>query len=288
MENFMENKNLTDEKKSCTEKSFLRLLEIIKTLRSENGCPWDKKQTPQSMRPCLVEETFELVDALTKNDLENSKEELGDLLFNTLLVMHMFQQNNDFSVSDVFDCVSEKILRRHPHVDFDEKLFSDGQAPQKKCEEKSVDEINKKWNEIKNEVEGRKKDCVLDQVPENFPPLLKAYKYLKKAASQGFEWPVVDDAKNKILEEMREVQEAVDEKSTDHLEDEIGDLILSVVNYSRLLGINPEIALARANKKFYDRYSYVEKNMKDQKIPMEKSNLEKMEELWKEAKKYSR
>lgn len=265
--------------------SFERLLKIVKTLRSENGCPWDKKQNPKSMLPCLVEETFETVDAVTENDVEHSKEELGDLFFNTLLVGYIFQQQNDFSVADVFNLVSEKILRRHPHVEFDDDLFCERKVTEKNIGEVSVDSINKKWNEIKNKVEGRETDLILDLVPKNFPPLLKGFKYLKKAASQGFEWPNIDEARAKIFEEMNEVEEAAAEKAKEHLEEEVGDLLLSVVNYSRLLGINPEVAMERADKKFYDRYCFVEKNMKEKNIPQDTEHLNEMEDLWKEAKK---
>ena len=275
---------IESEKFADEQSSFKRLLDIVKTLRSENGCPWDKKQTAKSMLPCIVEEAFEVVDAVSENDVENSKEELGDLFFNTLLVGYIFQQKNDFTLSETFNAVSEKLLRRHPHVDFDASLYSESAPKEKKSELRSIDAVNAQWNEIKDSVEGRHRDSVLDQVPNGFPPMLKAYKHLKKAASQGFEWPDVEDAKSKLLEELSEVDEARREKSFDHIEDEVGDLILSVINYARLLGVNPDVALARADKKFCGRYSYVEKNMKEKNLPFDSSSLEKMEELWKEAK----
>lgn len=277
----------SEEKFSDEESAYRRLSEIVKTLRGENGCPWDKKQTPQSMRPCVVEEAFELVDALTKCDKENAMEELGDLFFNALMIGFMFQQKNDFSLAQIYNSASEKLLRRHPHVDFDSSLFLDNAAHEKKLDAKSsvtIDSVNEQWNKIKNNVEGRKRESVLDQVPDGFPPMTKAYKHLKKAASQGFEWPEIDDAKNKIVEELDEVQDAQKENSQDHLEDEVGDLILSVINYARLLGVNPDVALERADKKFCGRYSFVEKKMKEKNLPLDSSSLGKMEELWREAK----
>ena len=263
--------------------AFTRLFSIVKTLRGEKGCPWDKKQTPQSMRPCIVEECFETVDAITKEDSENSKEELGDLFFNVLLTGYMFEQKNDFSVPEIFNAVSEKLLRRHPHVDFDESLFSESRK-ENPVKIESADEVNAQWNKIKNTVEGRDSGCILSQVPDGFPPMLKAYKYLKKAASTGFEWPDISDAKSKILEELEEVCEAQNESDCLHLEEEAGDLLLSVINYVRLLGINPDVALERASKKFFDRYSYVEKKMNEENIPKDSSSLDKMEEFWKQAK----
>lgn len=277
----------TGEKFSDEESAYRRLSEIVKTLRGENGCPWDKKQTPQSMRPCVVEEAFELVDALTKCDKENAMEELGDLFFNALMIGFMFQQEKDFSLAQIYNSASEKLLRRHPHVDFDSSLFASGNEHEKKSDSNSsvtIDSVNEQWSKIKNNVEGRKTESVLEQVPDGFPPMTKVYKHLKKAASQGFEWPEIDDAKNKVVEELEEVCAAQKENSQDHLEDEIGDLILSVINYARLLGVNPDVALERADKKFCGRYSFVEKKMKEKNLPLDSSSLEKMEELWREAK----
>jgi len=268
---------------SNPEAAFKRLMKIVETLRSENGCPWDKKQNPKSMRPCILEEAYECVDAITESDSENSKEELGDLFFNTLLAGYMFQQDRNFTVAEILNSVSDKILRRHPHVQFEDWLFSDG-LHRERVEVDSVDEVNSQWNKIKDGVEGRKKQRILDQVPSGFPPMLKAYKYLKKASSQGFEWPDLCAAKSKILEELDEVEEAQKESSADHLEEEVGDLILSVVNYARLLKINPDVALERANKKFYKRYSYVEKRMQEENLPPDSSSLEKMEKFWNDAK----
>ncbi len=247
-----------------------RLLHLIQLLRSPDGCPWDKVQTPQSMRPCLIEELFEVVDAVTKDDVSNAREELGDLLFNTLLTAYMYEQHGDFSVADVLNEVTDKLIRRHPHV-FSGTEFGSGL-----------------WDSIKNDTEGRKKDSVLDEVPKGFPPLLKAYKYLKKAAKQHFDWTDGADVRKKILEELSEVDEAEAACDADHLEEEMGDLLLSVVNLSRFYGIDPSCALARANGKFYQRFTHVEKAMKEHSFPMTKEHLADMERFWQEAKNHNK
>lgn len=243
-----------------------RLLSLIKMLRSPDGCPWDKVQTPLSMRPCLIEELFEVVDAISRNDASNAREELGDMLFNTLLTAYMYEQNGDFSIADSLNDVTDKLIRRHPHV-FAGKEFKAGL-----------------WDSIKNETEGRKKDSVLDTVPDGFPPLLKAYKYLKKAAKQHFDWTNVADVRKKVVEELEEVDEAAVSGDSVHLEEEIGDLLLSVVNLSRFYGIDPSSALSRANSKFYKRFTYVEKAMREHSVPMSQEHLKDMERFWQEAK----
>ena len=232
-----------------------RLCELVETLRSPKGCPWDKKQTPQSMRGPLVEETFEAVDAVTENNPSHAKEELGDLLFNLILTAYIYEQRGDFSISQMADDVRTKLIGRHPHVFGGEK---------------------KDWDLIKRNEEGRKCDFVLDEVPKGFPPVLKAYKYLSKAAKNGFEWPDVNCSFNKVQEEFEEVKEAVGLDSK-HLEEEVGDLLLSVVNMCRMLSENPDVALERAVSKFYRRYKFVCDGMKE-------DSGKSMTDLWDEAK----
>lgn len=246
--------------------AFGRLFRLIEILRSPEGCPWDSSQTPASMRPCLIEEMFEVVDAITKDDIDNTREELGDLMFNILLTAYMYEQKGDFTISDSLNDVVDKLIRRHPHVFTDQNY------------------VNGLWEKIKTEVEGRKKDSVLDEVPEGFPPLMKSYKYLKKAAKKGFDWTDVKDVNNKILEELNEVEDAALKTDRSHLEEELGDLLLSVVNLSRFYGIDPSVALSRANDKFYNRFSFVEKSMKTNDIPMTTEHLQEMERFWQQAK----
>lgn len=252
--------------------SFIKLYEITKKLRSKDGCPWDKKQTPLTLRETFIEETFEAIDAITEGNPVHAKEELGDAFFNILLISYCYEQSGDFTVAEVLDEVSRKLIRRHPHV------FGELDAV-------TIEDIKNQYEKIKNEVEGRKSDSVLDSVPENFPPLLKAYKLLKKAAKAGFDWRSVQQAEKKVYEELEEMSDAVKESSSEHMEEEAGDMLLSAVNYCRKLGIDPNVALARANKKFSKRFRHVEKKMKENHLSMEEKNDNEMLSFWKEAKK---
>lgn len=283
------------------EKAFNRLLNVIKILRCENGCPWDKEQTPLSMRRDLIEEAFEAVDAITQADAPHAKEELGDVMLNATMISYMYEQSGDFKVAEVFNELSEKLIRRHPHV------FPDSEG--KVCVEKEVkdsSQVLSQWDKIKENLEGRKTGCILDEVPEGFPPLLRAYKLQKKAAKKGFDWDNIEDVKAKVFEELDEVEEAralaekavskqqakaferksgADANSTQlKLEEEIGDLLFAVVNYARKLGVDPETALNSTNEKFYRRFSYVQKKMEESGEEMQHGKLSVMDKFWDEAK----
>lgn len=286
---------------NTAEKAFNRLYNVVKILRCPEGCPWDKEQTPLSMRRDLIEETFEAIDAITQEDSFHAKEELGDVMLNATMISYMYEQKGDFSVAEVLNELAEKLIRRHPHV-FPE---SEGRV----CANtpvKNGEQVLNQWDRIKENLEGRKTECILDEVPQGFPPLLKAYKMQKKAAKKGFDWDNVEDVKAKITEELAEVEEArlkVNEllknqdvhvfemkssKEADEaqkeLEGEIGDLLFAVVNYARHLGVDPETALNATNTKFHKRFSYVQKKMEENEIPMIQENLSKMDEFWNEAK----
>ena len=282
--------------------SFQNLLDTIKTLRAPGGCPWDIDQTPLSMRHDLIEECFETIDAITKNDAQHAREELGDLMFNALVMCYMFEQRGDFTIDDVFDDVNAKIIRRHPHV-FEQ---SEGKS---QMEKKPLDsaEVLVNWDKIKENVEGRKSESVLDSVPDNFSSLEKSLKMMKKAAKKNFDWTSIEQVKAKFREELCEVQEAEQEVSEArknlaekpftvsssnenlnaaqlHLEEEIGDAIMAFVNYSRWVSIDPEIALDRSIRKFKKRFQFVEKSMEENGIPMDKNHLDEMIKFWNEAK----
>ena len=290
---------------------FLKFLETIEILRSENGCPWDKVQTPESMRGALIEEAIEASSAISEKNPCHAKEELGDLFLNTLMISYMYEQNNDFSVDSVISSLTEKLIRRHPHV-FKE---SEG-ASEMKGKVSSSTQVLEQWNKIKDNVEARKKKHILDEVPENFPLLLRAYKLQKKASKKGFDWKETDCVIQKILEELNEVKEAEkikrdafsdalkkfpeDDKTVEpftlystealdeaqkNLEDEVGDLLFSVVNYSRHLGVNPEVALDKANRKFKKRFDYVETQMEENNIPWDDEHIDEREKFWEAAKK---
>ena len=286
-----------------TEKSFSRLFDVVKTLRGEGGCPWDRDQTPLSMRQYLVEETFEACDAINSNDPSHAKEELGDVLLNALMMSYMYEQNGDFNVSDVFNDIIDKLIRRHPHV----YLESAGKTEMKENVTSSGQVMNQ-WERIKSNIEGRETESVLDEVPQGFPPMLKAYKMLKKASKKNFEWDNIKEVSAKVEEEWCEVKDALsevnkakingDDKSLTvsggnkslndaqlHLEEEIGDLLLSVINFGRWSGVDPENAMNRAVKKFYNRFTFIEKTMNENKISMDKEHTAQMIDLWNKAKK---
>lgn len=286
---------------NTAEKAFNRLYNVVKILRCPEGCPWDKEQTPLSMRRDLIEETFEAVDAITQEDPFHAKEELGDVMLNATMISYMYEQKGDFSVAEVLNELAEKLIRRHPHVFPESEGSVCANTPVKNGEQ-----VLNQWDRIKENLEGRKTECILDEVPQGFPPLLKAYKMQKKAAKKGFDWDNVEDVKAKITEELAEVEEArlkVNEllknqdahvfemkssKEADEaqkeLEGEIGDLLFAVVNYARHLGVDPETALNATNTKFHKRFSYVQKKMEENEIPMIQENLSKMDEFWNEAK----
>lgn len=286
---------------NTAEKAFNRLYNVVKILRCPKGCPWDKEQTPLSMRRDLIEETFEAVDAITQEDSFHAKEELGDVMLNATMISYMYEQKGDFSVAEVLNDLAEKLIRRHPHVFPESEGSVCANTPVKNGEQ-----VLNQWDRIKENLEGRKTECILDEVPQGFPPLLKAYKMQKKAAKKGFDWDNVEDVKAKITEELAEVEEArlkVNEllknqdvhvfemkssKEADEaqkeLEGEIGDLLFAVVNYARHLGVDPETALNATNTKFHKRFSYVQKKMEENEIPMIQENLSKMDEFWNEAK----
>ncbi|WP_407425194.1 nucleoside triphosphate pyrophosphohydrolase, partial [Treponema sp.] len=281
---------------------FLMLFfEIVKAVRK--GCPWDKEQTPLSLRSTFFEETCEAIDALTQQDSDHVKEELGDVLLNVILIAYMFEEQGLFTVEETINSIAEKLVRRHPHV----FAQSEGQSEVKEDVSGNPEKVLNQWERIKENVEGRKSDSVLDSVPENFPPVLKAYKELKKAAKAGFDWNSLSEVKMKFCEELAEMHDAlIDVESLNHydgktpfsktdfteeqkkvqlhLEEEFGDALHCFLNYGRWLGIDPSIALQRAMKKFEYRFKYVEEKMKEKNIEMVHSNHHDMMSFWNEAK----
>lgn len=265
--------------------AFKGLYDIIARLRSPQGCPWDREQTPLTLRGALIEETYECVEAIDKKDPAHIKEELGDIFLLATMLSYMHQEAGLFSVAEVLQGVSEKLVRRHPHVFGDVKVQDSA-------------EVLDNWAKIKVEQEGRKpKDSVLDEVSSAIPPLDRAYKLQKKAAKVGFDWSCVEDLTLKIEEELEEVMEAAgmlqEEESSEtdrygaaqeNLEGELGDLLFSVVNLCRFLKIEPSLALQRTNSKFIKRFKYVEEKMKETGQAMNQQQLEIMDGFWNEAK----
>ncbi|MCM1321226.1 MAG: nucleoside triphosphate pyrophosphohydrolase [Bacteroides sp.] len=266
--------------------AFNRLYTIIRCLRAPDGCPWDKEQTPLSMRGDLIEETFEAVEAISQQDAQHSCEELGDVFLNTAMIAYMHEQSGAFSVADSLNGVSEKLIRRHPHV-FPE---SAGKIAANEKKAQTPEEVLAQWDAIKSNVEGRAGKSILDEISAGVPPLLYAYKIQKKAARKGFDWTSAEPVYDKVTEELNEVRAAAEDSAGDdrsllNIEAEIGDLLFSAVNLARMLGVNPETALSRSNEKFCRRFKYVEQRMSAEGIPMDQAHMEKMDFFWNEAKK---
>lgn len=265
--------------------SFEELISIIKTLRGENGCAWDKVQTFDSLIPCFLEEAYEAADAISNKDYINIKEELGDVLLHIVFFSELaFELPNDedkFNIDEVIKNINQKLIRRHPHV------FGDSAV-------KDVDGILKQWDNIKKlEKENKNYKSVLDDIPNSLPVMEKAYKLMKRAASVGFEYKSADDSLKKIEEEFFEVKEAYDESkinsnNKEHLEEEIGDLIMTVLDFSRMNKINPVNSLIKANNKFIRRFNYVEEKAKGMNKDLEDMSLEEMDALWNECKNKER
>jgi nucleoside triphosphate diphosphatase len=249
---------------------FLKLYDIIRTLRSPDGCSWDREQTPESLRGALLEETYEVIEAIDSGDLEHVREELGDVYLIVTMLGVIFEEAGSFSVAESLSIIVEKLVRRHPHV------FGDSVV-------ESPDEIIDQWNRIKVEEEGKRpKDRWLDSVSKALPSLERAYKLQKKAAKTGFDWPDISGVVAKLHEEIAEVQSELSAPQPDTIaiEEEVGDLLFSAVNVSRFLGVDPSLALHRANQKFSSRFGTVESQLKQRGSSLESASLDDMEEIW--------
>ncbi len=253
-------------------RAFQALYDIVVRLRAPDGCPWDREQTPSTMRGAIVEEAYELVEAIDEGDAGHAGEEAGDLVLNTTMVTYMFEQEGKGSVAKSLDETCEKLIRRHPHV------FGDSKAD-------TSEKVLAQWADIKENLEGRRrKDSLLDGVSKAMPTLERAFKLQKKAAKVGFDWKEMRDVWAKAREELDEAEEALAEGSDAHFEEELGDLIFSVVNLARSHHVDPSLALARANEKFVRRFHHVEKRMAETGQAMTPENLGIMDGFWNEAK----
>ena len=245
-----------------------RLIEIVATLRSENGCQWDREQTHQSLRPNMLEEAYEAVDAIDDNDMKHLREELGDVLLQVVLHAQIAKDEGDFDIEDVAKELSDKLVHRHPHVFGDVKVSS-------------TDEILDNWDKLKKEEKTHRKS-VLDGISKSQSALMSAQKISKKAVKVGFEWDCVETLKQCIESEYKEFEEAVKEKDFEHMEDEMGDIFFATVNYARWYKIDAEQALLKANKKFTKRFKKMEELATK---PLEEYSFEEFDKLWKDAKK---
>jgi len=246
--------------------AFGRLLKIMDELREQ--CPWDRKQTLESLRHLTIEETYELADAILENNLDELKGEIGDIMLHMVFYAKIADEQGAFDIEDVLNFLCEKLIRRHPHIYGDTKVENE-------------EEVKANWEKIKLQ-EGKK--SILSGVPNSLPALVKAYRIQEKAKQVGFEWENKEQVFDKVKEEMSELQEVVYDATPSHekLEEEFGDLMFSLINYARFLKVDPELALERTNRKFIKRFQYIEENApKD----LQEMTLEEMDALWNEAKK---
>lgn len=247
--------------------AFDRLLTIMDELRGK--CPWDKKQTMQTLRHLTIEETYELGDAILDNDLEEVKNELGDVLLHIIFYAKIGSETDDFDIADVCNAICEKLINRHPHIYGDVKVDNE-------------EDVKRNWENIKLK-EGKK--SVLEGVPNGLPALVKANRIQDKVAGVGFDWEKPEQVWEKVQEELSEFQEEVDQGNTEKMESEFGDVLFSMVNYARFLEINPENALERTNKKFIKRFQYLEARAKENGKSLKEMTLAEMDVHWNEAKR---
>lgn len=243
--------------------AFKELLEIMDRLRLE--CPWDRKQTFQTLRKLTIEETYELCDALIENDLDGIKEEIGDIMLHMVFYAKIAEEQQAWNIEDALKAINTKLINRHPHI------YGDVQV-------RSEEDVKRNWEELKL-AEGKK--SVLGGVPNALPAVVKAYRIQEKSATVGFEWDNKAQVWDKVKEELDELQEAVDLGNQEHIEEEFGDVLFSLINYARFLKVDPEMALEKINKKFKRRFEYIEENAPK---PLKDMSLQEMDELWKEAK----
>lgn len=247
--------------------AFERLLNIMDELREK--CPWDRKQTFETLRHLTIEETYELGDAILDNDLEEVKKELGDLLLHIVFYSKIGSEKKVFDIADVANHISEKLIHRHPHIYGDTAV-------------ENADQVEKNWEVIKLK-EGKK--SVLEGVPKSLPALVKAFRIQDKVAGVGFDWDNDEEVLANVKEELEELSTEIDSGDLNQMEAEFGDVMFSLVNYARFLKINPETALERTNKKFIKRFNYIEENAEKSQRKVSELSIEEMEVLWQEAKK---
>ncbi|MCF6270638.1 MAG: nucleoside triphosphate pyrophosphohydrolase [Melioribacteraceae bacterium] len=249
-----------------TGKKFEELISIMRRLRSD--CSWDSVQTHDSIKANTLEEAYEVVEAIDEKDYAELKVELGDLLLHIVFHSVIAEDMKNFNIDNVIDSICEKLIRRHPHI------FGDISV-------KNNSDIERNWETIKLK-EGR--SSVLEGVPKHLPELHKAFRLQQKAAKVGFDWEKKEDVWNKVTEEIEEMKEAEKKNDTEHIEEEMGDLLFSLVNYSRFIGINPANALRRTNEKFIKRFQYIENELSKKNVKIYDASLEEMDKYWNESK----
>lgn len=246
--------------------AFARLLKIMDELRAQ--CPWDREQTTESLRHLTIEETYELSDAIMAQNPDEIKKELGDILLHIVFYAKIGEEQKQYDIESVITQLCEKLIRRHPHI------YGDVKAD-------NSETVKQNWEQIKLKEKGNEKKSVLSGVPNSMPSLVKAYRMQEKAAQVGFDWPDKQQVWNKVEEELQEFKEAgTDSEKTD----ELGDLLFSLVNYARFLNINPDDALESTNRKFKQRFTYIEERAESEGTDLKTAGLERMDKWWNEAK----
>lgn len=267
---------------STTNEAVTQLITLVENLRdAKYGCPWDLKQNHHTLIPFLLEESYEVVDAVEKGDTNNLKEELGDVLFQVVLHSQLAQETKKFTFAEVVEGLVEKMLRRHPHVFPDGTLGSFGTP----CDLPPA-EIQQQWQRIKRieKQESPPSKKLLDSVSASLPPMKKAVKLQHTAAKVGFDWSEVSSVFSKIREELDELEEAIAEQDQRHIEEELGDMLFVMANLARHLNIDPENALSGTNSKFYRRFGRIEELLHEQGKKLQECNLEQLDKYWEQAK----
>jgi MazG family protein len=251
------------------------LYTILTLLRSPEGCPWDREQTPADVSRALLDETYEYIDALDEQDIQSCSEEIGDILLNAFMITRIHEESGDFTPVQAINSVCAKLVRRHPHV------FSDAEAADSM-------EVLDLWNSIKENVEGKKShdDDFFSRVPKSLPKLEEAWEIQKKMRKVGFDWPDIEGVLAKVDEEHKELLQAIENIDQDplHVEEELGDLLFAVVNLARYLKLSPSVALHKSNKKVRTRFNKLAKRGSDRHIPLSWENVDALNDIWEEIK----
>jgi len=250
--------------------NFKALVSIVERLRSPRGCPWDREQTMESLRTYLIEEVYEVIEAIDQGDPEALKEELGDLLFHILFLSRMAEEEKKFDIWEVIDGISKKMVGRHPHVFGEAKVSTPG-------------EVERNWSNLKEREKDHRRS-ILDGVPHHLPALLMAYRITERAGRVGFDWEKAPDILRKLDEEIAELNKALSEGDPRKIEDEMGDVLFVLVNMARLTGNNPEDALRKTTHKFIKRFHHIERTLEESNRSLRKASLKEMDRLWEEAK----
>ncbi|MBI3610565.1 MAG: nucleoside triphosphate pyrophosphohydrolase [Nitrospirae bacterium] len=255
-------------------KRFDDLAAVMERLRGKNGCPWDKEQTRESLKPFLLEEAYEVLEAIDDGDPEILKEELGDLLFQILFHSEIAEERGEFGIEDVLSCAIDKMTRRHPHV------FGAAASSGRRGKPATAKEVLARWEELKRgEKRNRKRKSVLDGVPKPLPALMRAYQLQTRASRVGFDWKEMGPVWSKVREEIKELEHAIGTGRSREIQAEFGDLFFSLVNMARFLKLDPEEALRKANRRFVERFHYMEKRAGKSRSPLSEMTLAEMDRL---------